>query len=84
MPKDTPQRERTVRDRGTFANDGGDSTLKGYLSSLFLLLSVPGLITLSIVGYWQGLYPYSSVVSVFAGLLIASLVIVFGLMHFLT
>lgn len=84
MTKDTPQRERTVRERGTFANHGGDATVKSYLSSLFLLLSVPGLITLSIVGYWEGLYPYSSVVPVFAGLLVASLIVAFGLMHYLT
>lgn len=84
MTKDTPQRERSVRERGTFANDGNDATLKSYLSSLFLLLSVPGLITLSMVGYWQGLYSYSTVVPVFAGLLVASLVVVFGLMHYTT
>ena len=84
MTKDTPQRERTVRERGTFANHGGDATVKSYLSSLFLLLSVPGLITLSIAGYWKGLYPYSSVVPVFAGLLVASLIVAFGLMHYLT
>lgn len=84
VPKDTPQRERTVRERGTFANHGGDATLKSYLSSLFLVLSVPGFITLAMVGYWEGLYSYSAVVPVFAGLLVASLVAVFGLMHYAT
>lgn len=81
MPKDTPQREKTVRERGTFAKHGDDPTLKSYLSSLFFALSVPGFITLAFVGYWQGLYPYSFVVPAFAGLLVASLVVVFTLMH---
>ena len=82
MPKDTPQRERTVRERGTFAKHGGDPTLKSYLSSLFFVLSVPVFITLAVVGHWHGLYPYSFVVPAFAGLLVASLVVVFALMHY--
>ncbi|WP_137287136.1 hypothetical protein [Halorussus salinisoli] len=84
MTKDTPQREKTVRERGTFAKHGDDPTLKSYLSSLFFVLSVPGFITLAVVGHWSGLYPYSFVVPAFAGLLVASLVVVFGLMHYLT
>lgn len=82
MPKDTPQPEKTVRERGTFAKHGGDPTLKSYLSSLFFVLSVPGFITLAVVGYWHGLYPYSYVVPVFAALFVASLVVVFALMHY--
>lgn len=82
MSKDTPQRERTVRERGTFANHGDDPTLKSYLSSLFFVLSVPGFITLAMVGYWNGLYSYSFVVPVFGALLVASLVVVFTLMHY--
>lgn len=82
MPKDTPQPEKTVRERGTFAEHAGDPTLKSYLSSLFFLLSVPGLIALSVVGYWEGLYSYSAVVPVFAGLFVASVAVVFALMHY--
>lgn len=84
VPKDTPQPEKTVRERGTFANHGDDPTLKSYLSSLFFVLSVPGFILLSIAGHWSGLYPYSYVVPVFAGLFVASLVVVFTLMHYAT
>ena len=82
MPKDTPQPEKTVRERGTFAKHGGDPTLKSYLSSLFFVLSVPGFITLAFVGYWRGLYSYSFVVPAFAGMFVASLVVVFTLMHY--
>lgn len=81
MPKDTPQPEKTVRERGTFAEHGDDPTLKSYLSSLFFVLSVPGFITLAVAGYWWGLYSYSFVVPAFAGLFVASLVVVFTLMH---
>lgn len=82
MTKDTPGPEKTVRERGTFAKHADDPTVKSYLSSLFFLLSVPGLITLAFVGYWQGLYSYSAVVPVFAGLFAASLAVVFTLMHY--
>jgi vacuolar-type H+-ATPase subunit I/STV1 len=82
VTKDTPQPEKTVRERGTFAKHAGDPTLKSYLSSLFFLLSVPGLITLAVVGYWNGLYSYSAVVPVFVGLFVTSLAIVFALMHY--
>lgn len=84
MTKDTPGRERTVRERGTYAQHGDDPTLKSYLSSLFFLFSVPGLILMAMVGHWQGFYPYSLVAPVFAGLLVASLVVVFALMHYAT
>ena len=84
MTKDTPQPEKTVRERGTFAEHGGDPTLKSYLSSLFFLLSMPGFIGLAFVGHWEGLYPYSMVVPVFAGLLVAALAVAFSLMHVLT
>ena len=84
MPKDTPQPERTVRERGTFANHGGDPTLKSYLSSLFFALSVPGFITLAFAGHWAGLYSYSLVVPAFAGLLVGSLTVVFAVMHYAT
>jgi hypothetical protein len=41
MPRDIPTEEKSVRERGTYAGHGGDPTLASYLSSLFLLLSVP-------------------------------------------
>ncbi|WP_132057554.1 hypothetical protein [Halorussus amylolyticus] len=84
MPKDTPQREKTVRERGTFAKHGGDPSLKSYLSSLFFVLSVPGLILVAYAGFTAGFYSYSFVVPVFAGLFVASLVVVFTAMHVFT
>jgi len=84
VPKDTPQPEKTVRERGTYASHNDDPTLASYLSSLFLLLSVPGFILVAYAGYWTGLYGYGSIVPAFAGLLIGSLVVAFGLMHWLT
>ncbi|UPV73585.1 hypothetical protein M0R89_13680 [Halorussus limi] len=84
MPKDTPQREKTVRERGTYASHNDDPTLAGYLSSLFLVVSVPGFIAAAYAGHWAGLYGYSAIVPVFAGLLVASLAVAFSLMHWLT
>lgn len=84
VPKDTPQRDKTVRERGTYANHGDDPTLAGYLSSLFLVLSVPTFILAAYGGHWVGLYGYSAILPVFAGLLVSSLVVAFSLMHWLT
>ncbi|WP_128478051.1 hypothetical protein [Halorussus pelagicus] len=84
MPKNTPQREKTVREEGTYASHGDDPTLAGYLSSLFLVVSVPGFIAAAYGGHWIGLYAYSAIVPVFAGLLMASLAVAFALMHWLT
>ena len=81
MPRDIPTEEKPVRERGTYARHGGDPTLASYASSLFLLLSVPTFVVLAYAGHWQGLYPESTVVPVFAGLLVGSLAVVFGLMH---
>lgn len=84
MPKDTPNPNKTVRERGTYAGHNDDPTLASYLSSLFLLLSVPGFLVAAYAGHWSGFYAYSKIVPVFAGLLIASLVVAFALMHWLT
>lgn len=84
MPKDTPQPEKTVRERGTYASHNEESTLASYLSSLFLLLSVPGFIVAAYAGHWYGFYGYNAIVPAFAGLLVGSLVVAFGLMHVLT
>lgn len=84
MPKDTPQPEKSVRERGTFAGHNDDPTLASYLSSLFLVLSVPGLLVAAYAGHWAGFYAYSGIVPAFAGLLVASLAVAFGLMHWLT
>lgn len=84
MPKDTPQPEKTTRERGTFASHNDDPTLASYLSSLFLVLSVPGFLVAAYAGHRAGLYGYSGMVPAFAGLLVASLVVAFGLMHVLT
>lgn len=84
MSKDTPRPEKTVRERGTFASHAGDPTLAGYLSSLYLVLSVPAFIVAAYAGHWAGLYGYGGIVPAFAGLLVGSLVVAFGLMHWLT
>lgn len=84
MAKDTPTSEKSVRERGTFASHGDDPTLASHLSSLFLLLSAPTFILLAYAGYWAGLYGYSGIVPAFAGLLVASLIVAFGAMHWLT
>ena len=84
MPRDLPTEDKPVRERGTYARHGGDPTLASYASSLFFLLSVPTFVGLAYAGYWWGLYPESSVVPAFAGLLVASLAVAFALMHVLT
>ena len=81
MPKEIPTEERSTRERGTYAKHAGDPTLASYLSSLFFLLSVPTLVVAAYAGYWNGLYAEPTVVPAFAGLLVASLVVAFGLMH---
>lgn len=84
MPKDTPQPEKTIRERGTFAGHNEDPTLASYLSSLFFLLSVPTFVAAAYGGHRLGLYSYDLIVPAFAGILLASLAVVFGLMHVLT
>jgi len=84
MPNDIPTEEKDQKKRGMFATRNEDPTLPSYLSSLLYVLSVPTLILLSFVGFWEGLYSYSAVIPVFAGLLVALLVVTFGAMHVLT
>ncbi len=81
MAKDTPTDERSARERGTYAKHGDDPTLASYLSSLFLVLSVPSFIGLAYAGYWTGLYAYSGIIPAFAGLLVGSIALVFAVMH---
>lgn len=81
MTKDVPTGEKSPRERGTYASHGGDPTAMSYLSSLFFVLSVPAFILLAYAGVWADLYAARSVVPVFAGLLIASLIAVFGIIH---
>ena len=73
-----------MRERGTYASHNHDPTLASYLSSLFLLLSVPTFVAGAYAGHWAGLYGYGMIVPAFAGLLVASLVVVFSAMHWLT
>ncbi len=82
--KDVPTREKSPRERGTYANHGDDPTLLSYLSSLFFVLSVPTFIVVAYAGVWAGFYEASAIIPVFAGLLVASLVAVFGLIHVYT
>lgn len=84
VPKDTPKPEKTVRERGTFANHNEDPTLASYLSSLLLVLSVPAFLVVAYGGHSAGLYGYGSIVPAFTGLLVGSIAVAFGLMHVLT
>lgn len=84
MPKDTPSADRDVQERGLHARHGDDPTLASYLSSLFYVLSFPGLVILAYAGYWGGLYPYRHIIPVFGGSLVALIVVVFGVMQLAT
>lgn len=84
MADDTPKPEKTVRERGTYASHNDDPTLASYLSSLFLVLSVPAFIVAAYAGHSVGFYGESGIVPAFAGLLVGSLLVAFGLMHWLT
>lgn len=84
MSKDIPNREKTLRERGTFAGHNEDPRLASYLSSLLLVLSVPTFVVLAYAGTWAGYYSESTVVPVFAGLLLVTLVVVFAVMHVFT
>jgi hypothetical protein len=84
MGKDTPSYDRSAKERGLYARESNDPTLGSYLSSLLYLLAVPGFILLAYGGYWAGVWDYGAIIPVFAGLLVATLVIVFVLMHVFT
>jgi len=73
---DVPRRERSTRDHGRGARDGNDPTLAGYLSSLYLIGSVPAFLIVAYGGRWAGLWGDAFVLPVFAGLLVASIVVV--------
>jgi hypothetical protein len=82
--KDIPTGEKSVRERGTYAKHGDDPTLASYLSSAFFVLSVPTLILVAYGGFWAGFYSETTVIPVFAGLLIASIAAVLAIIHRLT
>lgn len=84
MANDIPTEEKDPKERGMFAQRNDDPTLNSYLSSLLYVLSIPTLMLLGFVGYWRGLYSYEMVIPVFGGMLLALLVVTFGLMHVLT
>ncbi|WP_327051443.1 hypothetical protein [Halomicrococcus gelatinilyticus] len=84
MTKDTPQRERSVRERGTYAKHGDDPTLASYVSSLLYVLSVPALLLVTYAGYWYDVYGYGMLVPVFAGLLVGTIAVALAVMHLLT
>lgn len=84
MGKDTPSYEPSAKERGLHARENTDPTLASYLSSLLYLLAVPGFILLAYGGYWTGIWDYGSIVPVFAGLLITTVVTVFAIMHVFT
>lgn len=84
MSKDIPNRKKTIRERGTYASHSEESTLASYLSSLFLVLSVPSFILAAYAGHWAGLYSEIAIIPVFGGLLVAAIAAVFALMHVFT
>ena len=81
MTKDTPHFERSIRERGTYANHGDDPTFASYVSSLFYVLSVPALLLATYAGYWYDVYGYGMIVPVFAGTLVGAIVLAFVVMH---
>lgn len=84
MGRDLPTESKEAKDRGFRAGHAGDPTLASYLSSLLFALSVPGFVLLSYAGHWQGWYPYSWILGVFGGLMVATIALVLALMHVLT
>lgn len=84
MGRDLPTEPKNVRERGFHAGHAGDPTLASYLSSLLVVLSVPGFVLLSYAGHWQGWYPYSWILGVFGGLMAATIALVLASMHVLT
>ena len=84
MPGDTPRPERPAKERGLGAGHGDDPTLAGYLSSLFFVVSVPALLVAAYGGHRAGLYGSEAIVPAFGGLLVASLAVAFGTMHYRT
>ena len=80
MSRDTPRPGKSTRERGTYAQHGGDPTLASYLSSLLFLLSVPGCIALAYAGHRAGLYPYAGVVPVFGLALVGVVAVAFAAM----
>lgn len=84
MPKDTPNPDKDLRERGTYARHGGDPTLASYVTSAFFVLAVPVFILVAYWGFWEGFYGEPAIVPVFAGLLVGSIAVAFLLMHVLT
>lgn len=84
MSKDIPNREKTLRERGTYASHAEDATLASYLSSLFLVLSVPTFIGAAYAGNLAGYYSEATIIPVFGGLLVGAIAVVFTVMHVVT
>lgn len=84
MPRDTPNPEKDLRERGTYARHAGDPTLASYLSSALFVLSVPVFILVAYAGFWLGLYGEAAIVPVFGGLIVAAVAVTFVLMHVFT
>ncbi|KTG10490.1 hypothetical protein AUR64_09945 [Haloprofundus marisrubri] len=82
MSKDIPTRERSTRERGTYAGHNEDPTLASYLSSLFFLLSVPTFVAIAYGGAYMGYYGEGAIVPIFGGLLVFAICVAFAAMHF--
>jgi hypothetical protein len=80
VAKDTPGRDRSLRERGTYARHADRPTIASYLSSLLFVLGVPAAIGLAYGGYWAGWYGYSVVVPAFAAVIFGLLVLAFAAM----
>jgi len=84
MGRDTPGPERDIKERGLHAKHREDPTRASYISSAFYALSVPLLIVLAVGGWYMGVYPYSWIIPVFAGLLVGAITVAFAVMHVTT
>lgn len=77
----TPTEDHSAKEQGQLAGYNDDPTLASYLSSALLILAVPTLLAVAFVGHWSGFYSYSGIVPAFGGLVLATLVGVFLVMH---
>jgi hypothetical protein len=80
VAKDTPSRDRSLRERGTYARHADRPTIASYLSSLLFLLAVPAAVGLAYGGFWLGWYGYSIVVPAFAAVMLGVIALAFAAM----
>lgn len=81
VTRETPDREKPIKERGLYASHGDAPTLGAYLSSLLHLLSFPAVLVIAVVGHLLAFYPYPGIIPVMIGLFIGEIVIVGAVMH---